>query len=61
MLTEKDFSPASLFMLAFNLLFLVLSFLVFPAWMSSRTTLGAFAYYAVLLFYFSKGWKNLSG
>ena len=26
----------------------------------SRTTAGAFTYYAVLLFYFSKGWKNLS-
>ena len=58
---EKDFSPASVFGMAFSLLFLALAFLVFPSWLSSRTTAGAFAYYAVLLFYFSKGWKNLSG
>ena len=36
----------------------ILAFLVFPSWMASRTTIGAIAYYAVLLFYFSKGWKN---
>jgi hypothetical protein len=36
----------------------VLAFLVFPSWMASRTSIGAIAYYAVLLFYFSKGWKN---
>jgi len=59
-LAEKSFSPPSLFILVFNLLFLILAFLVFPAWMSSRTIPGAFVYYAVLLFYFSKGWKNLS-
>ena len=56
---EKDFSAVSIFMTAYSVLFLVLAFLVFPAWMSSRTTVGAFTYYAVLLFYFSKGWKNL--
>ena len=58
-LVEKDFSPASLFHLAFSFLFIVLAFLVFPSWMASRTAIGAIAYYAVLLFYFSKGWKNL--
>ena len=57
-LAEKDFSAASLFRLAFSILFIVLAFLVFPSWMASRTTIGAIAYYAVLLFYFSKGWKN---
>ncbi|MEE3455560.1 MAG: hypothetical protein VZQ29_08070, partial [Succiniclasticum sp.] len=57
-LAEKDFSPTSLFRLAFSILFIVLSFLVFPSWMASRTTIGAIAYYAVLLFYFSEGWKN---
>ena len=56
----KDFSPASLFRMAFSMLFLILAFLVFPSWLSSRTTAGAFTYYAVLLFYFSKGWKNWS-
>ena len=58
-LTEKDFSAPSLFRLAFSFLFIVLAFLVFPSWMVSRTAIGAIAYYAVLLFYFSKGWKNL--
>ena len=57
----KDFSAASLFKMACGVLFIVLSFLVFPSWMASHTTAGAFTYYAVLLFYFSKGWKNLSG
>lgn len=60
-LVEKDFSTASLFKTVCGVLFIVLAFLVFPSWMASRTTAGAFAYYAVLLFYFSKGWKNLSG
>ena len=59
-LAEKDFAPASLFRLAFSVLFIVLAFLVFPSWMASRTSIGAIAYYAVLLFYFSKGWKNAS-
>ena len=59
-LAEKDFSPTSLFRLVFSFLFLVLAFLVFPSWMASRTGAGAIAYYAVLLFYFSKGWKNTS-
>jgi len=58
---EKDFSPSSLCKLACSILFITLAFLVFPSWMASRTNAGAFAYYAVLLFYFSKGWKNLSG
>jgi len=58
-LAEKDYSPASLFRLAFSFLFMVLAFLVFPSWMASRTAIGAISYYAVLLFYFSKGWKSL--
>ena len=55
---EKDFSPGTVFSLAVSFLFLALALLVFPSWMAARTTVGAFAYYAVLLFYFSKGWKN---
>ena len=58
-MAEKDFALASIFRLAFSILFIVLAFLVFPSWMASRTIIGAIAYYAVLLFYFSKGWKNL--
>ena len=57
---DKDFAPASLFRLAFSILFIVLAFLVFPSWMASLTSIGAIAYYAVLLFYFSKWWKNAS-
>ena len=56
----RDFSLTSVFGIAFSVLFLILAFLVFPSWLASRTTAGAFTYYAVLLFYFSKGWKNLS-
>lgn len=58
--SEKKFSPTTLFRLAFSFLFLVLSFLVFPSWMASRTTIGAIAYYSVLLFFFAKGWKGFS-
>ena len=50
---DKDFSPAALFRLAFSILFVVLAFLIFPSWMATRTAIGAIAYYAVLLFYFS--------
>ena len=60
-LVEKDFSIASLLKAVCRILFIVLAFLIFPSWMASRTTAGAFTYYAVLLFYFSKGWKSLSG
>ena len=59
-LADKDYSSAVLFRLAFSILFLALAFLVFPSWMASRTVIGAISYYAVLLFYFSKGWKNYS-
>ncbi len=55
---KKEHSPASIFKTVYSILFIVLAFLVFPSWMATRTTVGAFAYYAVLLFYFSKGWKN---
>ena len=57
---EKDFSPGTVFSLAFSFLFLALAFLVFPSWMAARTTVGAFAYYAVLLFYFPKAGRIFS-
>lgn len=34
---------------------LALAFIVFPLLYSTRTPLGCFVYYAVLIFYFSKG------
>lgn len=42
----------------FSLLFLLFAFLLFPGWLAGHTVAGAIAYYAVLLFFFSKGWKN---
>lgn len=37
---------------------LLLSFIVFPLLFSTRTVMGSFVYYAVLLFFFSKGYKR---
>ena len=42
-----------------NLVFLVIAFFIFPIWFSTKTLVGAFVFYAVLLFYYSKGWKKL--
>lgn len=37
---------------------LLLAFIVFPLLFSARTVTGSFVYYAVLLFFFSKGYKG---
>lgn len=37
---------------------LLLAFIVFPLLFSTRTMMGSFVYYAVLLFFFSKGIKR---
>ena len=37
---------------------LLLAFVVFPLLFSNRTVMGSFVYYAVLLFFFSKGIKR---
>ena len=37
---------------------LVLAFIVFPLLFSTRTLTGSFVYYAVLLYFFSKGIKE---
>ncbi|MEE3380813.1 MAG: hypothetical protein VZQ81_04910 [Succiniclasticum sp.] len=55
---EHGFGFRMLVSIPFSLLFLLFAFLLFPAWLASHTVIGAIAYYAVLLFFFSKGWKN---
>lgn len=38
-----------------QMLFIFVSFLLFPSWFLTRTTTGGFAYYLCLLFFFNKG------
>ena len=38
-----------------QLLFLFVSFFLFPSWFLTRTTTGGFTYYVCLLFFFNKG------
>lgn len=37
---------------------LLLAFFIFPLLFSTRTVIGSFVYYAVLLFFFSKGFNK---
>lgn len=41
-----------------QLVILLMAFIVFPLLFSTRTVTGSFVYYAVLLFFFSKGIKR---
>ncbi len=41
-----------------QLAILLMAFIVFPLLFSTRTVTGSFVYYAVLLFFFSKGIKR---
>lgn len=41
-----------------QLLFLGVSFLAFPAWFLTRTQIGGFVYYVVLLYFFNKGFRQ---
>lgn len=38
-----------------QILFLFVSFFLFPSWFLTRTTTGGFTYYVCLLFFFNKG------
>lgn len=38
-----------------QLLFIAAAFFLFPTWFTSKTPVGGFFYYAVLLFFFNKG------
>ncbi len=40
-----------------QLLFLFVSFFLFPTWFISRTPVGGFFYYAFLVFFFSRGMR----
>ena len=42
-----------------SVLFLFIAFIFFPLWLSTHTIIGAFVYYAVLIFYYSVGWRRL--
>jgi uncharacterized membrane protein YGL010W len=42
-----------------SVLFLFIAFFFFPLWLSTHTVVGAFVYYAVLIFYYSMGWRKL--
>ena len=41
-----------------SLLFLGISFFIFPLWFITKTNVGGFIYYAVLLFFFSRGYNT---
>lgn len=48
---------AGLIISAPQIIFLLLSFFIFPAWFIYKTTTGGFVYCAALLYFFSKGYK----
>lgn len=41
-----------------QMLFIFISFFLFPSWFLTRTTTGGFAYYVCLLLFFNKGMRN---
>lgn len=41
-----------------QLLFLIISFFIFPAWVITKTTVGGFFYCAVLVYFFSRGYRT---
>ncbi len=41
-----------------QLLFLVFTFFLFPIWFIAKTTAGGFIYYAILIYFFSKGYNK---
>lgn len=46
---------ACLFNCLAQLLFITVTFFLFPTWFISKTTVGGFFYYVVLVYFFSKG------
>lgn len=42
-----------------SVIFIFIAFFFFPIWMSTHTIIGAFIYYAVLIFFYSMGWRKL--
>lgn len=41
-----------------QILFLFVSFFLFPTWFISKTTTGGFFYYLCLIYFFNKGFRN---
>lgn len=41
-----------------QLLFLLVSFFIFPAWFITRTPIGGFFYCAILIYFFSQGYRT---
>lgn len=56
--TGWDFLLSVPFLL--RLFILLLTFFLFPLWFSTRTLSGTFIYFVVLLYFFSKEWRNLN-
>lgn len=40
-----------------QLLFMFTAFFLFPAWFITKTSMGGFVYYAVLLYFFNRGYR----
>lgn len=50
---------SSLLQCMLPVLFILTAFFLFPFWFITRTETGGFVYYATLLFFFSKGYRNI--
>lgn len=48
---------SSIFSCLPQLLFMFTAFFLFPAWFITKTQLGGFVYYAVLIYFFSRGYS----
>lgn len=53
---EEGFT--SLFSCLPQLLFLFAAFFLFPTWFISKTPTGGFVYYAIVIYFFSKGYRT---
>ena len=48
---------SSIFSCLPQLLFMFTAFFLFPTWFITKTTMGGFVYYAVLIYFFSRGYR----
>lgn len=53
----KEEGIACLYSCLPQLLFIVVTFFLFPTWFISKTPVGGFFYYAILAYFFSKGMR----
>lgn len=56
-LYQQD-GTSALFSCLPQILFLFCCFFLFPSWFTSRTPMGGFVYYAVLLYFFGRGYHT---